>query len=232
MTVSAEERVLALREAVERGDWGSFDATLESWPDDAPDAAWKDVGKSIAHLARGESLSESDLRAVTEADERLGQQVTAIDGLIAGNTDIARDAIVAELANGAKEPEWIEAYRSTTSATEDAKQVLYNSPHLVAACVLSEGDVKSMAAKGSRMSADSLGQWTDAIWNEIRKLNKQIPIGKVRSMQVAAEDGGWVMVSDGNDPALLVTALVAAPTAAAEVFARANAVVAMPEEAV
>ncbi len=232
MTVSAEERVLALKEAIERGDWDSFDATLESWPDDSPDAVWKEVGSSIAQLARGKSLSESDLRKVAETDERLGQHVSAIDALVTGNTDTAREAIVSELADGASDPEWIEAYCSVTTTKEDAKQALYNSPHLVAACVVSDGDVKSMAAKGSRMSADSLGQWTDAIWNEVRKLDKQIPIGNVRSMQVAAEDGAWVVVSDGSEPALLVTALVAAPAAASEAFARAKVVVAMPEETV
>lgn len=232
MTVSAEERVLSLKEAIERGDWESFEETLESWSDDSPDAAWKKVGRSITRLGRGESLSESDLSAVVEVDERLGIQVAAIDDMIAGRTDKANKSIVAELANGTKDSEWIEAYRSTTSAAEGSKQALYNSPHLVAACVLSEGEVKSMAAKGSRMSADSLGQWTAAIWDEIEKLNRQIPIGKVQSMQVAAEDGGWVVVSDGNEPALLVTALVAAPTASVEAYARAKAVAAMPEETV
>lgn len=231
MPVSIDERIQSLRDAINSDDWDAFDALLDSWADGELDAAWIDAGKVLSRLARREVLSGDDRKIVVAVDERLGRQVGAIDDLNGNRVDDAQDAIVAEIASGTDDIDWLEAYWTVSSTPDDPIKALYSAPNLVAACVLEKGEVKSMTAKGSRMSADSLGQWTTTIWDEVEKLNSQIPIGNVRSIQVAAEDGGWIVVRDSDDPEYLVTALVAAPSAAAEAYARASVVVSTTKEA-
>jgi hypothetical protein len=229
MSEVVTERIQALRDAIQRADWNDFEKQLSSPGENPPSESWISAGRALAAVARGEQPSDSDMMNTRAVDERLRDQIKTLADLASGDTEAARAGIVRELTYGTRSTAWHVAYQDITSGADDMRRHLFSSPDLVAGCVLQDGQIQSMAAKGSRMSADSLGHNTDQIWNDVTQLNKRVNLGAVCSMVVSAEDGAWVMVSDDNDPPQLVTALVAAPSGIDEATARAQVVIANPE---
>ena len=87
---------------------------------------------------------------------------------------------------------------------------MFATPHLVSGCIIEDHEVVSMATKGSRMSVDSLAFHAEAMLDDFNALSKRINIGVLRNIVVVAEDGGWVLTSNGEEPARVATALLAA----------------------
>ena len=229
MSEAVGKHLESLRAAADSGRWDAFEQVFKTWAAEEPANAWVQAGLAAAGVLNGGEVDDTQRESLAHLDERLLNQVEALASLRAGRAQDARDRIVAEAAHGVRAAAWVDAYRCVTQGTEDGNRHLFAAPHLVAGCIVRDGQIQSMAAKGSRMSADSLGHRSDQIWGEIIKLSQRVDIGSVRSMQLVADDGGWVLVSDEAEVPRLATALVAAPVALDEAMARAQAAVVDPE---
>jgi len=231
MPESARERIAALRAAAKAQRWEEFSRLIRSWAEGNPSAPLLRAGRVVAEAARGGQVTADDILGLKALDQRLLNQIEALASLRAGNHEEARQRVVREIAWGGWEPAWAEALAYLDEGTRDPVKYLFATPHLVVGCILRHGEVTAMAAKGSRMSADSLGHRADLVWAETSRLNERLGIGAVTAIHVTGEDGGWVLVSTGGESPDMATALVAAPPMTDEAAARARMVVAALEAA-
>lgn len=228
MAGSVSERLVALHAAVDAGQWDRFADQISAWADEEPNDAWLQAGRAVAAAARGEDPGRARPE-LGKLDARLADQVALLVDLLTGNLAEARTKIAREIAYGNRDSVLVDAFRSIDPGLAEPIKHLFAAPHLIAGCVLDNGQITAMAAKGSRMSADTLGHRTDSMWADLRRLNQRVNIGPVQSILVLAEDGGWAVASTGVDAPRIASVLVAAPAAAGEVAARAHVVIASLE---
>ncbi len=224
MSEPEQEKLDALRAAAESQDWGSFASLVDSWADEAPDQPWVLAGRAVADVVAGNDVRAEGMDALTSVDRRIGNHVTVLENIATQDRAEVRKGTMGELMCGGVEDEWISALSWADPTVANGTRYLHGAPHLVASCLTDEGQITSMAVKGSRMSADTLGHRANQICEDIATMDKRLDIGMIRSVYLAADDGGWVLAGDGVTDAAFATALVATPTAATEALARAKAV--------
>jgi len=230
MAVSVSRRIAALQSAASAERWDEFADAMRAWAEEEPDNPWVQAGLVVAEAAQGNAQADAAER-VRLLDARLADQIALLVDLRAGRRSEACGTITRELAFGNREPALMDAYRWVEPGLAEPVKYFFSTPHLVAGCVLSDGQITSMAAKGSRMSADSLGHHSSQMWSDILKLAKRIDIGIPHSAQVVGKDGAWVLTAASDEPSRLVTALVAVGAQAEEAAARAQAISMEPEAA-
>ena len=225
MAGSVNERLAALQAAVDAANWDAFEEAIRSWVTEQPDHPWLTAGLELATAVRGGDTAGA-LAALSSLDARLIDLVSLVSALRAGDRAAARPLIVQEIAAGNPDNSLLAAFRWAEPGLAEPVKYLFSTPHLVAGCILKNGQITSMAAKGSRMSADSLGQRTDQIWSDLGKLNARIDVGIVESVEVRGQDGGWVLAATADGEPKFATALTAVSSIADEALARAQVVVA------
>jgi len=228
MAGSVSERLAALQWAVDADQWDEFAEGVEAWAGEQPDNLWLQAGRVVAAAVRGEDTSQT--RDVVRAlDARLAAQIELLADVQAGDRQETRSKVMEELAYGSRDPVLLGALQWAEPGPADPIKNLFATAHLVGGCVLNNGQITSMAARGSRMSADSLGHRMDQIWSDVSRLNRRIDLGIVQSVVVLGEDGGWALASTGGDNPRMASVLVAAASVATEAAARAQVVIAAGE---
>lgn len=228
MAGSVDDRLAALRSAIEAEQWDAFAEHIRSWASEQPQNPWLQAGLVVAAAVNGQDTSGAR-PALEKLDARLGDQVALLANMHAGDRKEARSRIAREIAYGNRSPALIGAFRWAEPGLAEPVKYLFAAPHIVAGCVLQNGETVAMASKGSRMSADSLGHRTDQMWSEVGRLRERVDIGIVGSIEVLGEDGGWVLASTGGEQPRMASVLVAASSGVGEASARAHAVIAALE---
>jgi hypothetical protein len=228
MSESAQERLDALRAAAESEDWNTLGDLIGTWAEEQPDEPWLAAGKGVCDAAKGEAVSDDGKLALRSLDLRLGNQLAALDSIHGQDAAQARKHIVGELSCGGWDKSWLLALAWADPSVDTGTRYLVNSPHLAASCLTNDGQITSMAVRGSRMSADTLGHRANQIWDDTAKMNERMDIGMVQAVSVSAEDGGWVLATNG-ETAAFATALVATRGSVPEALARAKAVITLSE---
>ena len=231
MSESAEERIAGLRSAAEEEQWDTFGELVDAWANEDPGNPWLAVGRLVADSARGAELSPESKSQLASLDRRLHNHLELLDALRNRDPEVARDRVRNEIAWGGREQVWLDAFAWADPGLRGRTRYLVGTPHLVAGCLTDDGQITSMAVKGSRMSADTLGHRANQIWDDVAKMNERMDIGTIQSVHVMGDDGGWVLASDGETGARFATVLVATSASSAEALARARAIIMQPEAA-
>ncbi len=228
MPAALFDRLNDLQAAIEAENWADFDAVLKSWSAEEPENAWVSAGLALAKVLRGDEMpdTEASLQAI---NGRLAGMAALLAAVRAGNKGEARKRALAELATGNADPSLVEALKWADEAASDVTRYLFATPGLVAGCVMAGGQPVSMTARDSRMSADSLGTKSEAIWELAIKMNQFIDLGDLTGIRVFGEDGGWTLGAAYADDLRLVAGLVDSTSNMDELAARTRLVVAALE---
>ena len=213
-----------LRTAASEDNWDDFARIVEEMAALAPDDRILKTGRVIAQVARDEDVDPDMAAALLETvDARLLNLVNMRIDYLNGNANRARQRMVQEAAVCLVSNEHRRILQAVDPDNGEPARHMFSTPHLVAGCVMEGDDVVSMATKGSRMTVDSLAFETALIVEQTKSYSNRVDIGKVRSIHVTGEDGGWVMASNGREPERLVAALLAASPMTDMASARAQA---------
>ena len=218
-----------LREAATNNDWDGFRDTLSAWRGEEQDNEWLTAGIHLAHSLVGDDVSDDDREALRKIDQRAFEQVSALDSLRSGGTETVRDMIADEISRNPRDSAWLSAYRCVIGETDDPENFLFTLEQLVAGCVMRDSQIQSMAERDSKTPAETLGDHTDRMWDELEELSNRVGLGAIRGVRALADDGAWVVVSDGQDPPKLASVVVSSPEAMNETVARAYHAIEGPE---
>ena len=223
MAVPSQELVTQLRVAHSEGNWQDVASILRQWADENTDDPAARAAGVVAACLSDEDTDPDYISATLEGyDQRLLNMVELLRDLRAGRTQKARQRAVEEVASGGGQAGWLGVLGMLDPDNGEPARHLFGTPHLVSGCVMENHEVVSMATKGSRMSVDSLAFQANAVLDGFDSLSRRIDIGTVRNIVVVAEDGGWVLASDGGEPSRIASALVAASPMTGYADARAQ----------
>jgi hypothetical protein len=229
MPAALIDRLNDLQTAIEAENWAGFAGVLQSWAGEEPENTWVQAGVVVAQVLSGENVPEA-VKKLEAVDARLAGLIDLLFGVRSGIKSQARRNAVAELAHGNQDKALVETMKWTDAPSVDPARYLFASPALVAGCVTENGQAVSMAARGSRMSADSLGTRSERIWELAVRMNQFIDLGNLTSMQVFGKDGGWALGVAYSDPPRLISSLVESAPHVNEIAARTQLVIAAQEE--
>lgn len=222
MSPTNERWLHELREAATNNDWDGFRDTLTAWREEEPDNEWLTAGIQLAHSLAGDAVSDDDCEALKKTDQRTFEQVAAITSIRSGDAEAARDAIACEISRNPRDSAWVSAYKSVIGEADDAQNHLFTLEQLIAGCVMRDSQVLSMAEQDTGIPAETLVDRTDRMWDELEEFSNRVGLGTIRGFRAVADDGAWVVASDGQDPPKLASAVVSSPEAVNECAARAQ----------